>query len=110
MLKNLTPHILNINTPEGMVELKPSGDVARVTSQITSEGCLPLYHEGFTIPIVRTKLGPVAGVPAPQEAVYLIVSRMVADALHLRNDILVPGPLVRDYEGRVIGCEGLSLP
>ena len=26
-----------------------------------------------------------------------------------RSDLLVPGPLVRDSEGKVIGCKGLSI-
>ena len=29
---NLTPHLLNINTPSGVVDIPASGDVARVST------------------------------------------------------------------------------
>ena len=34
---------------------------------------------------------------------------LVASACPDRSDLLVPGPLVRDSEGKVIGCRGLSI-
>ena len=97
---NLTPHALNIHTPDGVVNLAPSGEVARVSSSSEVAGFLG------DIPLFRTTLGEVTGLPAPEEGVALIVSGMVA-AASPRKDVFSPGDLVRDDGGRPVGCKGL---
>lgn len=101
MLVNLTPHELNIHTHEGVVELPPSGEVARCSVSSEEAGEL----EG--IPLSRTTLGKVEGLPAPRPGVWLIVSTLVRTACPDREDLLSPGPLVRDDNGQPIGCRGL---
>lgn len=97
---NLTPHTLNVHANGDVVSIAPSGEIARVSSVSVEAGSI----DG--IPTVRTELGEVTGLPKPQEGVFLIVSGMVASAAP-RSDVLSPGDLVRDENGRPIGCRGL---
>ena len=51
----------------------------------------------------------IVGLPEPEEDVILIVAKAVADASPAgRGDLMSPGRLLRDAEGRVIGCDGLT--
>ena len=97
---NLTPHTLNIHTPEKVIDLAPSGEVARVAA--SSVEVAPIGG----IPTVITEFGEVTGLPDPQEGVFLIVSGMVASAAP-REDVLSPGEHVRDEENKIVGCKGL---
>ena len=104
---NLTPHTLNVHTPEGVVNIAPLGDdlntnilVARVV-QVS----VPAAPVGG-IPTVNTSYGEVTGLPAPVAGTAYIVSGMVASAAP-REDVFSPGTLVRDENGRPVGCKGL---
>ena len=97
---NLTPHELSIHTEEGVVTLPPSGSVARVSTTET-----PAPSVGG-IPTTITTLGEVTGLPDETPGVVVVVSGMVASAAP-REDVMSPGPLVRDESGRPIGCRGL---
>jgi hypothetical protein len=98
---NLTPHALNIHTSEGVVNLPPSGEVARVAMTRTPAG------DVAGIPTATVVYGEVSDLPAPVEGATFIVSGMVAAAVK-REDVLSPGPLVRDEAGRPVGCLGLT--
>ena len=102
-LLNLTPHEIVIVSPSGetILRLPPSGTVARVSATTETLGTL----EG--IPLLRVSRGEPEGLPAPEAGVMLVVSGLVRDALPDRTDLASPGSLVRDAQGRVIGCEGL---
>ena len=103
-LVNLTPHSLNIIAADGStVDVQPSGDIARVAS--TSAVVATVNG----ININKQTFGDVTGLPAAQDGVVLIVSRMVKDRVPDRADVLVPGAPVRDAEGKVISANGLSL-
>ena len=60
------------------------------------------------IQITKQIFGEVTDLPEQEDGVYLIVSRLVATACPNRSDLLIPGPLIRDAEGKVVGCKGLS--
>jgi hypothetical protein len=100
---NLTPHPIT-HTGDGCV-YPPSGEVARIK-----------YAERYTVTIkcgveivsAPTILG-VIGLPEPKPDTYLIVSRVVKNAVPDRDDCIVPDDLVRDSEGKVIGCRRFSL-
>ena len=101
---NLTPHTLNVISRNGIVVDIPSTGLARVSSTRVVCGItngITLYSERY---------GNVEGLPAPCENTIYIVSRPVATALvgSDRNDIYVPGELIRDEQGRPIGCKGFS--
>lgn len=101
---NLTPDVLNIINDFGAVlEIPASGKVARCTQTEKFVGILP-----NAIPVTKQEFGEVEGLPAPEPETILVVSRLVAEQVRDRVDVYVPGPLVCDDEGRVIGCKGLS--
>lgn len=103
-LINLTPHTLNIVAADGsIVDIQPSGNVARVAS---SSAVVATING---INVTASTWGEVTGLPAAEEGVILIVSRMVKDRVADRADVMVPGAPVRDAEGKIIGASGLSL-
>ena len=103
-IKNCTPHVLNIIKRDGEVlDLPPCGIVPRCSQ---SEECFLVING---IALTRQAFGGVVDLPEPEKDVMLVVSRLVASARPDRSDLLVPGPLVRDGEGKVIGCRGLSI-
>lgn len=61
------------------------------------------------MPLVISAVTPsVVGLPARQQDVLLIVSRMVAAALPQRRDLVFPYDVMRDSEGHPIGCRALG--
>lgn len=100
---NLTPHVLNIfNGDVEIMTLPASGVVARCTQKEEFVANI----NGITI--TRQTFGEVYDLPERKDGVRYIVSRMVAEASG-RDDLLVPGPLVRGDNGQPIGCNGLSV-
>lgn len=99
---NLTPHTINILLPEGSKVIEPSGIVARckVTREKTGE------IEG--IPVFSTVFGEVEDLPPSKKDTIYIVSSLVAQASRVRDDLFIPDDLVRDEQGRIIGCKGLT--
>ncbi len=177
MLKNLTPHTVNIVTDEETITLPPSGTVARVEmtrqqiGEVHHRRTWPLMRTSYSgeakvgsvrtapIPLYRNTLGEVTGLPAhtwlvedpyygetevrrekdlgffPQSAgvhndaipgaptsawieseggahraepVFFIVSRVVAEAMRDRGDLLIPDDAIRDEKGRIVGCRALA--
>lgn len=101
-LVNATPHPLNIVQRDGVtLTVAPSGICPRCTSTEVIDGAIGL------IDISRQTLGEVEGLPEAIPGAFFIVSRLVASAAN-RPDLLVPGSLIRDDQGKVIGCKGLS--
>ena len=103
---NLTPHSITV-VPDGggaiVYPAPPPGvSAARVVVVSTRDGDLP---DGC--PTVRMSRGDVQHLPDPADGVMYIVSRMVADAVPSRRDLLVPGAPVRDAHGAIIGCRAL---
>ena len=104
MLVNLCPHPIDLYI-NGVLNstIMPSGKIARCEQKQE-------YVETWLgIPITRQTFGKVTGLPAPKEGTRYIVSFRVAEACPNRKDLLIPGPLVRDDNGKVIGCRGLSV-
>lgn len=104
MILNCTPHTLNIfvGDEERMV-IEPSGLCPRCSQSEETVG------EIRGIPVTKQTFGSVEGLPSKKEGIFLVVSRIVASAAADREDLLVPGPMVRDPEtGRPKGCKGLS--
>lgn len=103
-LLNLTPHTLNLVLPDGSIKaVAPSGTVARCASSSAPAG----EFEG--VPLNRTTFGQVEGLPEPQDGVLLVVSALVRQAVPHRADVASPGDLVRDADGNVVGCKGLTV-
>lgn len=101
-LINLTPHSITIEKANGQtVTIPPSGTVARCAETRVH------VRDVDGIAVSRAVYGDVTDLPDPQPDTIYIVSALVALAAR-RDDVLFPGPAIRDAEGKVIGCWGLS--
>ncbi len=100
---NLTPHAITIIISDSkQLTIPASGLIARV-SQI--EEILPPIAG---IPVIRATLGEVEGLPSPIKGTVYIVSALTAGAISGRDDVYVPGDLIRDTDGQPVGCRGLK--
>ena len=100
---NLTPHEINIYEGDKLIKTVPaSGKVAR------REQIQKVLGEIDGVTVTEQFFGAVCDVPPKKEGIAYIVSRIVAEAFKFRDDLYIPGPMVRDDGGRVIGCQGLS--
>lgn len=114
---NLTPHDCHFLIGNATYTIPRSGTEARVLTETFNPDTLPVTFEvsisGFAtyeqadVPIACRKLGAVTGLPGEQPGTFYLVSTMVADAVPWREDVVVPGELVRDEQGRPVGCRGL---
>jgi hypothetical protein len=102
---NLCPHPIHIklSDPEREIIYQPSGVVAR---------CEEVTHPAYTlndIPIVTKSYGYPTDLPCYEKNAYIwyIVSMMIRLACPDRRDLLSPGDVVRDAEGKIIGCINL---
>lgn len=57
--------------------------------------------------VIRKTYGEVVGLPDPIEGTIYIVSALVAQLTKDRNDLYLPGNIVRDSRGKIIGCLNL---
>lgn len=108
--RNLTPHALKVRTLDGTyITIVPDKrGAARVVydrlppEQITIDG-----HEVAVA--VAGAPREIIGLPEAEEGVVLIVAKAVSDAAPAwRGDLMSPGRLIRDEDGTVIGCDGLT--
>ena len=107
---NLTPHALNVKALDGStLVLPPSEDgPARVIyDRLPPEQATLNGHE-----IAVAAAGSpreIIGLPESEPGVVYIVAKAVADAAPAsRGDLVSPGRLLRDEDGTVIGCDGLT--
>ncbi len=106
-LKNFTPHnvVIVINTTKIVI---PSDGIARVTETKTVTPSIDV--DGVIIETFMSAFGEVENLPPQEEEVMIIVSALVASAAKGRDDLLVPGELVRDDGGNIVGCKSLRRP
>ena len=97
MIKNFTPHQVNLLDEKGNVVTFPSEGIARCATNSVETG------EVAGTPIFKTSFGEVTGLPSSEEGIFLIVSGLVLSASS-RKDLICPNDLVRDEKGRVTGC------
>ena len=65
--------------------------------------------DGVSIPVTRkTFVLPVTGLPEPEDGTFYVVSQITAAAVPDRDDVFFAGEAVRNGEGMIIGCVGLS--
>lgn len=94
-LVNLTPH--SINLPHGQT-VRPTGYVARVNS-------VQQQVDNINgIPVLVTQLLQTMNLPEPEEGVCFIVPAVVRNHSPKRKDLLSPTKLIRDSDGKVVGC------
>ena len=107
LLKNFTPHNVVIINESTKIVI-PSDGIARVTETKTATPSIDV--DGVVIETFVSAFGEVENLPPQEDGVMVIVSAMVASAAKDRNDLLVPGELVRDNDGNIIGCKSLRRP
>jgi hypothetical protein len=98
--KNLTPHAIHI--VDGPT-IEASGTVARCR-----QSTVPVRDHGG-VALVHTTYGEVDGLPGPETGVVYLVSALVRAAAPERDDLASPGDLVRDSEGKIVGCRNLII-
>ena len=104
---NLTPHQVDIIKMDGTTLSIPSSGVIRAKQELES------YRVVDGIKVGRYSYGEPIGVPETLEpdTIY-IVSKLPLDSCRSHDvdtsNFLIPGELIRDDTGRIIGCESLS--
>ena len=96
---NMTPLAVSVR---GYAPLAPSGAVARCAETRADAG------DVAGVPVTVASFGAVEGLPEPRPGTYYIVSALVLAQVPDRADVFAPGPALRDADGRVVGCVGLS--
>ena len=107
-LKNLTPHNVVIVINDSKKIVIPSDGIARVTEEKNATPSIDV--DGVIIETFVSSFGEVENLPPQEDGVMVIVSALVASAAKDRNDLLVPGELVRDDGGNIVGCKSLRRP
>ncbi|MBT2213444.1 hypothetical protein [Actinomadura sp. NEAU-AAG7] len=108
-LVNLCGHPVTIMDANGraLLELPPDGPAVRRDEHVHESGSVTL-PSGATVPLYVAGFGAVTGLPARRAGTVYVVSRVVADAVPGRRDLVFPYDPVRDENGRIIGCRGLA--
>lgn len=103
-IENLTPHKITFVKENGdvILEVEPSGTVARVTTQTVQTGKIA------GIPITETVFGEVENLPEPSNGTVYVVSLRVAQTVPYRSDVFIPNESVRNDDGVIIGCKSLG--
>lgn len=105
-VRNLTPHSITIHGNNRAVTVPPDGIVVRC--KINAYEGEPIVLGGEDIPITHITMGEVEGLPPYKGGTILVVSQVVATQCVGRPDVYYPGELIRNEEGMVVGCNGLS--
>jgi len=101
---NLTPHTVNLKLASGTIQnIERKGRIPRIEEiieyQDTSDDGAVIYGMSY---------GGVIDAPPIIQGTYYIVSRMVAEAMRGRNDLLFPIMLERDSDGKVVSATALA--
>jgi len=105
-ITNYTPHEVVLHGKKATYKFKSKG-VARVKTEEYFEKNIKVVGESFDI--YSLSYGEVEGLPeeADNDNLY-IVSSMVLGASD-RKDLIVPNDMIRDGEGRIIGCRSFKI-
>lgn len=121
-LVNLTPHPIEVlnDDNECIVEFAPpledagvrvetiETELGEIQIDCTNAHAFSEAPAGIRIPIRHVGFGSVRNLPKPQPKTFFIVSGLIQANAPERTDLVVPSPLVRDEDGRVIGCRGFA--
>lgn len=124
-LVNLTPHPVTILSPEcaeynartRSYQLKGE---PQVLFQLPADKALPLprvsteeveLSEVQGVPTISVQYGEIENLPEQEEGTFFVVSALAANAARERGrkDVLVPARMVREADGRIVGCLALAM-
>lgn len=108
-LVNLTPHDIHVFLDNGdmlTIKREEGGPFGRCSEnrgdpQIVSFQNNPIY-------IYNVSLGNPEDLPEPEIDTLYIVSRITTEAAWDRVDLIYPDQMVRDNEGKIIGCKAFG--
>jgi hypothetical protein len=102
---NLCPHDINIYTNDGqlIMRLTRNSNAPRLVERRIIYGEI----SGIKVNNVRLTLDGV-DLPPYIPKTYYIVSRVLAEYAR-RSDFLIPDELIRDEQGRIIGCTSFAV-
>ena len=87
-----------------VLRVRPSGAVARVERDPGAGSVLSIAGGVVVERVWLSEQANVVGVPEGAPGAVLVVSRVVAEALGPRVDVVFPLGAVRGVFGRVVGC------
>lgn len=109
---NLTVHDINIYTVGGIVTLKRANlPVPRKTEDRYFDNHALIVGSDdkvHNIPVNRLEYDTVVAMPEKQKDTLFVVSRVIAESLPDRGDLLIVDAIVRDGDGTRIGCKALA--
>lgn len=121
---NLTPHEITVYASS---DVKPAGQKGYVLARENAEPIYRFPSRGVSrasccetplkdvmgVPVFSMTYGDPEGVPDWREGVYLIVSGLTAQACRhagrRTDDLLTTARIVRDADGRIIGCTAFAM-
>jgi hypothetical protein len=121
---NLTPHEITVFASS---DVKPAGQKGYALARANAEPIYRFPSRGMSrasacetplkdcmgIPVFSMTYGDPEGVPEWQEGVMLIVSALTAQACkhagRRTDDLLTTARVVRDTDGRIIGCSAFAM-
>lgn len=107
-IRNKTPHDVNIVDENGKVvkTFPRSKNSIRLDSETKRVGEIEV--DDTFIPLSKTVMGD-ANLPEKRDDVLYIVSRIVQESFPERYDFIIPNEIVRDDEGKIVGCKSLAV-
>lgn len=103
MIVNLTPHTVNLKLANGKIQtIERKGRIPRIEEIIEYQTSI----DGAFI--YGINYGGVIDAPPVMPGTCYVVSRMVAEALPGRDDLLFPLMLERDQVGNVVSANALG--
>lgn len=100
---NLTPHSLLIYKDGEKIKEIPSSGIVRVEEEKIKIG------EILGVSVYKIKYTKSKGLPEPKKDIFYFVSVIVAQANLHRNDLLLSSDLIRDENGRILGCSSFAV-
>lgn len=113
-LINLTPHAIVLHHPSfAPITIDSTGGARarEITSELDDIRWDPHGDSGMhiNVSLVAKRFGDVTGLPEPKDGVLYVVSTVVQTALPSRCDLVTPHDLMRDANGKVVGCRGFAI-
>lgn len=106
-LANLTEqHEVVLHLPDGSTLVLASSALPPARVQVERKA---VERPDLPVPVFVEREMRTIGVPPPRPGVMWVVSRRVLLAHPGRLDLASPADLVRDSDGRVVGCRALSV-
>lgn len=103
MIVNLTPHTVNLKLASGKIKtIERKGRIPRIEEVIEYQASID------DVMIYGISYGGVVDAPPVRPNTCYVVSRMIAEALPGRDDLLFPIMLERDTNGSVLLATALG--